>query len=310
MSKLYPLLMRPAFRPMVWGGDKLKELFGKPLPSGSIGESWEVACREDLWSVVGNGFLKGTPLPEVFQKYSTEILGQEGSKFPWLVKLIDAKTDLSVQVHPDDEYAVSHGDFSGKTEMWHILQADPGSRLVVGFRQNVTRQIVEQKASDGSILEILNEVEVKQGDTFFIPPGTVHAIGGGIVLLEIQQNSDATYRLYDWGRMGTDGKPRELHIQKAADVVNLQKSSPQADSVKMLDNGDQLLANCDFFSVKKRNVTVESMVEGFAVLISLEGKVKVGTLSLNAGDSVLIPHSVGKVPISGSGEIVLVEKPD
>lgn len=308
METLYPLLMQPAFRHMVWGGEKLKALYQKPLPENKIGESWEIACRDDLWSVVANGALKGQTLPEVFKKYGEAIIGRKPGKFPWLVKFIDASTPLSVQVHPDDSYAIPHGDVSGKTEMWYILQADPGAKLIVGFNRDTDRDEVIGAAKDGSIADMLNAVEVKAGDVFFIPPGTVHAIGAGIVILEIQQNSDATYRLYDWGRLGDDGKPRALHLEKAGDVAIMKKSAPKADDVQILPNGDELLASCAFFTVKRRKVTAPSEVSGFAAVIVLEGKVKIGTEPFQKGDSLLIPAALGSVPIAGSGEIVIVEE--
>lgn len=307
MSKLEPMLLKPAFRHMVWGGDKLKDLFGKALPCDTIGESWELACRSDLWSVVNSGPNQGVSLPALFQEHSEEILGHSADEFPWLIKLIDAKSTLSVQVHPDDAYAIPHGDVSGKTEMWYIVQADPGAKLIVGFNQDVTRELVEQKAADGTIPEILNEIQVRPGDAFFIPPGTVHAICGGLVILEIQQNSDATYRLYDWGRMGDDGKPRQLHIKKAADVVELSKSAPKAAVPPVLENGDQVLASCEFFRVHKRTLRGETgLVDGLCAVVSLSGRITLGDLSLAPGDCALVPHCAGRVPLCGQGEAVIV----
>ena len=196
--------------------------------------------------------MAGKTITEVFYENPKAFAGNTDDKFPWLIKFIDANDTLSVQVHPDNEYAKNVGDVSGKTEMWHILSAKPGAKLIVGFKKQVPKEELKTLAQNGKIIDILNEIEVKKGDTFFIPSGTVHAIGKGIVLLEIQQNSDATYRLYDWQRKDDNGNSRQLHIDKAADVANRTASLPSADITTVLGNGDELLSKCEYFAVIKR----------------------------------------------------------
>ena len=213
---------------------------------------------------------------------------------------------MSVQVHPDDKYAQKNGDTFGKTEMWHILSAKPGAKLIVGFKKEVSKEELKELAQNGDIADVLNEVEVKKGDTFFIPAGTVHAIGKGIVLLEIQQNSDATYRLYGWQRKGADGKFRELHTDKAADVADLAVSKMRADATKFLENGDELLANCEYFTVKKRTVDKEDTISGMACITVINGTAVVDELNLKAGDTVFIPYECKNVSFKISGEAIIL----
>jgi len=306
---IYPMLMTPGYKSVTWGGTKLKTIYNKPITSEKTGESWEISCRTDLPSLVANGKFAGKTLYEVYEKYGEEISGKKNFEFPWLVKFLDAKESLSVQVHPDNEYAAENGDGMGKTEMWYVLQSDKESRLIAGFNRDIDKELMVETAQNGTIAEYLNSEEVQSGDVFFIPPGTVHAIGAGIFILEIQQNSDATYRLFDWNRVDDNGKPRELHVKKASDVSVLKKSKGLTKPV-VLDNGDLLLAECEYFRTVKRTVKNETLIKkGMTALIITSGSGSLGDLSLKAGDSVLIPDAVGDIILKGDLECVTVTLP-
>ena len=221
-----PFLLRPVTKDYIWGGTRLREEFGKESDSERIAESWELSCHPDGECVIASGEFSGMKLSE-FVRMHPEAVGngfRSEDRFPVLVKLIDAKADLSIQVHPDDEYATAHEGDSGKTEMWYIIDADEGAEIVYGFREKLTSEQFRQAIDDNSLMEKVKRVPVKAGDVFFIKPGTLHAIGKGIVLAEIQQSSNVTYRVYDYGRLGTDGKPRELHISKAVEVTDTTPS--------------------------------------------------------------------------------------
>lgn len=307
---LYPMLLISALKETVWGKNEIYNMYGKGNKDRKIGESWELSCRDDLKSVIANGPFAGKTITEVFYENKKAFTGKTDNKFPWLIKFIDANDNLSVQVHPDNEYAEKAGDVSGKTEMWHILSAKPGSKLIVGFKKKVSKEDLKVLAANGGIVDILNEVEVKNGDTFFIPSGMVHAIGKGIVLLEIQQNSDATYRLYDWQRKDDSGNFRELHIDKAADVADRTVSSPAADNTTFLENGNELLAKCKYFTVTKRTSDKADTINGMASIIVTKGTAVLGKLDLKAGDTVFIPYECKKVPFKVSGEAVIVLQED
>jgi mannose-6-phosphate isomerase len=217
--ELYPLIFNPILQDRIWGGTKLKTYLGKQnLPSDTTGESWELSAVDGNVSVVANGAYAGKPLTELLQKYPQEILGakvhgQFGEKFPLLFKFLDAKEDLSIQVHPNDELAKKRHNSFGKTEMWYVMQADEGSRIVIGFKERSGPEEYLEHLNNKNLVEILNEVKVNKGDVFFLETGTIHALGGGIMVAEIQQTSDITYRVYDWDRTDAQGKSRELHTE-------------------------------------------------------------------------------------------------
>ncbi|MBO5454624.1 MAG: class I mannose-6-phosphate isomerase [Clostridia bacterium] len=306
---LYPMLMKPGFKEVTWGGAKLRTLYNKEIISDKTGESWEISCRTDLPSIIVNGEFAGQSFYDVYMKYSKEISGRENFEFPWLVKFLDAKEYLSVQVHPDDCYAISNGDGMGKTEMWYVVQCEEDSRLIAGFNRDMDKELMVKTACDGTIADYLNSEKVKAGDVFFIPPGTVHAIGAGIFILEIQQNSDATYRLFDWNRVDANGNSRELHVKKASDVSLLEKSQGLTKPL-LLENGDLLLSECSYFKTVKRTVKEKSVIEkGMTALIVISGEGILGDLTLKPGDSVLIPYSAGNIELAGSLECVLVTLP-
>ena len=229
MNTLYPLLFEPNLHVIVWGGNKLQPYKGLEQTGEPIGESWEVSAVESSPCTIANGPLKGRDLISVVSQYGGKLLGdavyrQYGDKLPLLVKFIDARSDLSIQVHPGDELARKrHGKF-GKTEMWYIIDAEPGASLYAGFSKEITPEEYKQRVADGTICEVLARHEVHSGDVFFIPAGRVHAICGGILLAEVQQSSDVTYRIFDYNRPGLDGKPRQLHTELAADAIDFSVS--------------------------------------------------------------------------------------
>ena len=222
---VYPLLFEPNLHTIVWGGNKLRPYKGMEPSDDPIGESWEVSAVESSPCTIANGPLKGKNLIEVVKEWGKDMLGeavyeQYGGKLPLLVKFIDAKRDLSIQVHPNDELARERHNKFGKTEMWYIIDAEPGAALYSGFKKRITKEEYKQRVEDGTICDVLAKHEVKPGDVFFIPAGRVHAICGGILLAEVQQSSDVTYRIFDYNRPGLDGKPRELHTELAVDAID------------------------------------------------------------------------------------------
>jgi mannose-6-phosphate isomerase len=226
---LYPLTFKPIFKERVWGGRDLEKLYGKSLPTGGpIGESWEISDRPGDVSVIANGPLAGKDLHWLVENHREELLGGarlEAGRFPLLIKILDAREKLSLQVHPPATKAVElRGD--PKTEMWYIADASPGAELYVGLRRGITRADFERKIQDGSVADCFHRVPVKTGDAMFLPSGRVHAIGSGLVIFEIQQNSDTTYRVFDWNRLGLDGKPREMHVDQSLASIDFHDFEP------------------------------------------------------------------------------------
>ncbi len=225
MLPLYPLLFENNFHVLVWGGNSLKPLKGLPADTEPVGESWEVSAVPSSTSVVSNGPLAGRNLAELTREYGPLMLGKEvakkyGDKFPLLIKFIDASSDLSIQVHPDDALAGERHNCFGKTEMWYVMKAAPGACLYSGLNQPISKYEYTKRVEDGSICEVLQRHEVKEGDVFYIPAGRIHAICGGLMIAEIQQSSDITYRIFDYNRPGLDGKPRQLHTEEAKDAID------------------------------------------------------------------------------------------
>lgn len=274
-----PFKLTPYFKETIWGGNKLKTMFNKPIPNDKIGESWEISTRPE-----GVSYVNSVPFDRFFAEHKEEIMGN-GFKgdFPLLVKLIDASDRLSVQVHPSDE--------NSKTEMWYILAAEENARLIAGFKEDMDKETLKKSAENGTLEQYMNFVPVHAGDSFFIPAGLVHAIGKGIVILEIQQNSDTTYRLYDYNR------GREIHVEKAVACADLSKYKPHMFP-------KNCLASCEFFKVYKGNAPLS--LSGFAIVFAESGKVYVGDVVAEKGEFVIIPASAGKTDVSGDGEIVYV----
>jgi mannose-6-phosphate isomerase len=282
---MYPLLLKAPIKDYLWGGTKLKTDFGFETEKEIAAEAWMLSCHKDGMNIVLNGEHKGKTLNEVLEIWGESALGNNAEKFsyfPILIKLIDAKQKLSVQVHPDDEYALANEGEFGKTEMWYIVDCEPDAKLAYGFKKNINKAQFEKRIKDNTLDEVINYVPVKKGDVFFIEAGTLHAIGEGILIAEVQQNSNTTYRVSDYGRVGADGKPRELHIDKALEVTNLKTPNiPYGDIGRVIVNNKNTikeLAVCDkFFAyLLELNTQIELYSpESFVSLIVLDGNVSI-----------------------------------
>ena len=309
---MYPMKLTPAFKDYLWGGTRLRDDFGKKCDYEKIAESWELSCHKDGASVIANGEFAGKTLAE-FVDGNKSALGtncQRFEQFPILIKLIDAKDNLSVQVHPNNEYAQRVEGEYGKTEMWYIVDCDPGAELLYGFKEEVSKEEFAERIKNNTLLEITQSVPVKKGDVFFIEAGTLHAIGKGILIAEIQQNSNTTYRIYDYGRVGADGKPRQLHIDKAVEVTNLCPAKPYPVTKPFSEDGAEkrLLSKCEYFTVYSvetdKEATFNADGTSFHDLLLLEGNavLKCGetSLDLQKGDSVFVPAGCGKYSLAGT----------
>lgn len=315
---LYPLKFKPVYKDYIWGGRNFEKL-GKVLPEGIVAESWEISCHPDGTSIVSNGEYEGMLLPDLISKLGRQIVGtalpeKDVSKFPLLVKFIDANDDLSVQVHPDDSYALTHenGEY-GKNEMWYIMSAKPGAKLIYDVIPGTTREVLGQAVKDNKIESCLKYVEVLPGDVINIPAGLIHAIGRGIMLAEIQQNSNTTYRVYDFNRVDKNGNKRPLHIEKALDVIDFNTGSRKEkyDGLEIRtepgSSKKYAVAN-GYFSVELYNISgkADETADGSRFYIYVftegEGTINYGADSLNvkAGESVLIPAALGSYTIEGN----------
>ena len=316
---MYPIKLKPAFKDYLWGGTRLRDDFGKDCDFDKIAESWELSCHKDGNSVVADGEFAGLTLAQYIEKEGKSVLGTNCEKFenfPILIKLIDAKDNLSVQVHPNNEYAQRVEGEYGKTEMWYVVDCDEGASLLYGFKHNITKEEFRERIENNTLLEVTNSVPVKKGDVFFIEAGTLHAIGKGILIAEIQQNSNTTYRIYDYGRVGADGKPRQLHIDKAVDVTNLcpAKPYPQSEPVDMGGWTKKRLAKCEDFTVDVINVDTSAALEAdkssFVNILVLDGGCVLSSegndaVELKKGDSVFIPAGLGKFELTGKCSAVM-----
>jgi mannose-6-phosphate isomerase len=325
---LYPLFFHPIHKERIWGGRKLAEKYNRVLPTEKIGESWEITCHDNGMGIVRNGPLNGLSLQEAIERYGEELLGSavyndRYRKFPLLIKILDASDILSVQVHPGDEYANIHENGElGKTEMWYIIDAKPGSRLVYGINQGISRENFRHALEQGQLEECLRELEVRPGDVLYIPAGLVHAIGGGILICEIQQNSDTTYRVYDWNRVDDRGNPRELHIEKALDVIDFEGrySGSRLEGLNLREESGQriLYTACDYFAVEKLIVdgAMELQLDGkrFQTLTCLDGSCRIeyegGSADLLSGNSCLIPASLPNITLRGNCTVLRAYVPD
>ncbi len=317
---MYPLILKAPLKDYIWGGTKLRDEFGFMSELERVAEAWVVSCHEDGKCEVLNGEMAGKTLSEVLNIWGKTALGDicEGfDSFPILVKLIDARDRLSVQVHPSDDYARRVEGDNGKTEMWYVVDCDEGAKLVYGFNRAITKDEFSRRIKDNTLDEVLNYVNVHKGDIFFIKSGTVHAIGKGILIAEIQENSNVTYRVSDYGRLGADGKPRALHIDKAVEVASLEPSNvPYGDvgSTELSKDGKvsiRELASCEYFTAKairldNAEITVPAG-KGFASLVVLNGEVTLDCCgegySLKKGESVFIPAGLD-FKVGGSCELL------
>ena len=302
---MYPIKFENLYYEKIWGGRDF-ESFRENLPHGDIGESWDIACHHNGMSIVSNGYLKGKTFEELIKEYGTELLGEsfENKEFPLLVKLINSKEKLSVQVHPSDEYAKRVENSLGKTEAWYVVDAKPGASLIVGTK-NCDKAIFEKAIREGKTEEYLNKIEVKKGDCFLINSGLVHAICEGVIIAEIQQSSDITYRIYDYGR------PREIHVEKSMDVIDFNLKPINASGKKLVsfcgyEKG--ILCASEYFTIEKYVVSSEvsenSDINKFFIFTCVDGKGTIisedGTkMDILKGDSILIPAKLGKYTIQG-----------
>ena len=300
---MYPIKFENLYYEKIWGGRDF-ESFRENLPHGDIGESWDIACHHNGMSIVSNGYLKGKTFEELIKEYGTELLGEsfENKEFPLLVKLINSKEKLSVQVHPSDEYAKRVENSLGKTEAWYVVDAKPGASLIVGTK-NCDKAIFEKAIREGKTEEYLNKIEVKKGDCFLINSGLVHAICEGVIIAEIQQSSDITYRIYDYGR------PREIHVEKSMDVIDFNLKPINASGKKLVsfcgyEKG--ILCASEYFTIEKYVVSSEvsenSDINKFFIFTCVDGKGTIisedGTkMDILKGDSILIPAKLGKYTI-------------
>ncbi len=318
-----PFKLQPVLKEKIWGGRKLETILGKTLPPGKYGESWEASTHRNGINTIQNGPLKGQNLEEAITKYPKELLGESiveagYTTLPVLIKFIDATDKLSVQVHPDDEYARIHENDRGKTEMWYVLHTEGKQQLIYGLKNNPTRETLQEAIKNNKIENYLRYVDIERGDLIFVPAGTVHAILGGVLILEIQESSDSTYRLYDWNRVGFDGKPRPLHIEKALDVIdyNFTREVTKPEKEKRDFGLYSPLVRCPYFNtnwylIRERTLFRKQKRESFEILILLSGNIKIefpgGSDYIKKGETLFVPPACTNITIGPTEESELVQ---
>ena len=314
--KTYPLQFAPILKERIWGGEKLKTILNKPITSNITGESWELSTVEGDVSVVANGILKGKSLMNLIDEIPNEILGTKvyerfGKQFPLLFKYLDAREDLSIQVHPNDKLAKERHNSFGKTEMWYVTQADADARIIVGFKEDSSKEEYLKHLNDKTLVSILDDVKAKPGDVFFLETGTVHAIGAGLVVAEIQQTSDITYRLYDFDRKDAQGNTRELHVDLALDAINYNKVETQK-KYETKTNTSNVVVDCPYFTTNfiplENKVEVSKSGETFTVYMCIEGSFEIEyngfKQSYIKGDTVLVPAEINAFILTGKASIL------
>ncbi|NUY80928.1 class I mannose-6-phosphate isomerase [Flavobacterium sp. MAH-1] len=318
---LYPIQFHPILKERIWGGTKLKTVLGKDITSDITGESWELSGVKGDVSVVANGEYEGKSLQELLDEFPNEILGEKiherfGNEFPLLFKFLDAREDLSIQVHPNDDLAKKRHNSFGKTEMWYVMQADFDSRIIVGFKHRSRREEYLFNLQQNSLLDILDTVKTKAGDVFFLETGTVHAIGAGVLIAEIQQTSDITYRLYDFDRKDANGNKRDLHVDLALDAINYEVTDTQK-SYSDRQNEANTIVDCPYFHTSFIPVNGEFNVskngERFTVYMCVEGHFSLEfdnkKYEYKMGDTVLVPAAMKEYKIDGFGSVLEVFVP-
>jgi len=314
--ELYPLKFFPIYKNKIWGGNGLKKILNKDINEENIGESWEVSTYKVDISIISNGQYKNTQLTTLIKKYPDKIMGEKFkniNKFPLLLKFIDANKKLSVQVHPDEKTAQGIKNSDSKYEMWYILNAKKDAKLYLGLKNVENKEDLKQIINEGNLKEHLNEVKVKKGDFFYIPGGTVHAIGKGLMLVEIQQSSDTTYRLYDWDRLGSNGNPRDLHLNDGIKVTNLSWNNMN-QKIKYIkktkDFIQEVLHISKFFITEKIDIkkTFPINKDNFVLLTCIQNKGEIiynnKSVSIKKGESIMIPAKLDNVKITGDLEIL------
>lgn len=314
--KFYPLQFQPILKERIWGGTKLKSILNKPITSSITGESWELSTVDGDVSVIANGDFAGKSLTAVIDQYPNEILGTRvfknfGKQFPLLFKYLDAREDLSIQVHPNDDLAKARHNSFGKTEMWYVMQADKDSNLIVGFKKDSNAAEYIENLKNSTLLSILETVPVEVGDVFFLETGTVHAIGAGLVIAEIQQTSDITYRLYDFDRVDAHGKTRELHIDLALDAINYKKIEAQKYYQKQENTANEMV-DCNYFTTNyiPLSGTMKFEKDGisFHVYMCTEGAFSIEQDGVahqyKKGDTILLPAAILSYQFVGNASIL------
>ncbi len=312
----YPLQFEPILKERIWGGTKLKTLLNKEITSEITGESWEISTVENDISIVANGIFKGKNLNEIINTFPEAILGtkvyaQFGNQFPLLFKYLDAREDLSIQVHPNDDLAKKRHNSFGKTEMWYVMQADTDSRLIVGFNKESSKKAYLSSLKNNTVVSILDSKKVQKGDVFFLETGTVHAIGAGTVIAEIQQTSDITYRIYDFNRKDAQGNERELHVELALDALNYNLVDAKKNYTKS-ENEHNKVVDCSYFTTNliplNGRITISKNENSFKVFMCVEGTFQLETndeiYSYKTGDTLLIPANMTDFEIFGFATIL------
>lgn len=321
MSELYPLKFETVLKEKVWGGKTLFTRFNKGTDAMKLGESWEISAIADNLSVISNGFLAGNNIEELIEVYMGDITGDSiyekfGNEFPLLIKFIEAQEDLSIQVHPNNELSKKRHNAYGKTEMWYILESKKGAKIYTGFREGVTKELYEEALKDGKIEDLLNVEIADPGDTFFTPAGRVHAIGSGIVLIEIQQTSDVTYRIFDWNRNGSGKDKRELHTDLALDAIDFKQAGKNKIKVENGINRTENLVTCEFFNtnILHFNKAIDKEYyfnDSFVVYICIEGEFLIcwddNSEKVTKGETVLLPSMIKEVKLKPLDEAQILE---
>ncbi|MBR2477136.1 MAG: class I mannose-6-phosphate isomerase [Clostridia bacterium] len=311
-----PLKLTPAYKDYIWGGEKLRSIYGKETDLSPVAESWELSCHKDGYSVIFGGEYDGMTLDE-YIKQNPSSLGTSvnGGELPILIKLIDAADNLSVQVHPNDEQAREWEGQNGKTEMWYVVSAEEDARIVYGLKEDTTHEELANAIKEKRVEGLLNSVPSKKGDVFFVDAGTIHAIGKGNLIAEIQQNSNVTYRLYDYGRVGKDGRERELHIEKGVKAANCNKLVPREITIDA--DGTRILGSCEYFVVKEIKLNDEKTFTAdektYHALIVTDGELDIigkdFCISMSAGETVFIPAELGEYTLTGKATVLLTSNP-
>lgn len=314
----YPLKFHSIIKDKIWGGSKLKTLLNKETESSCAGESWEISSVENNVSLVSNGIFKDKSLTDLIEMFKEELLGvpvykKFGARFPLLVKFIDAKLDLSVQLHPNDQLAKKRHDSFGKAEMWHVVQADEASKLIIGFNQVVDRETYQETLKKGEITSLLNFKKTKKGDSFFINTGTIHAIGAGVLIAEIQQTSDITYRVFDWNRKNINGEERELHTDLALKAINYNTRDYKKLKYDQLNSPSNIISTeyftSNYIHVYDKILRRFNEIDSFIIYICVQGEGAISTSfnkeHISLGETVLIPASCKEISLEGNGMVLL-----
>ncbi|MFL0352292.1 type I phosphomannose isomerase catalytic subunit [Xanthomarina sp. GH4-25] len=317
-TNLYPIKFHPILKDKIWGGKKLKTLLNKDCHLPNIGESWEISDVEGDTSIVANGDLENQSLKHLLSTYKADLIGKKnymefGNTFPLLIKFIDAKEDLSIQLHPNDEIAAKRHNSFGKTEMWYVMQADSNSNLIVGFNQEMTSDKYLKHLKDNTLTKILNFESVIPGDTFIIREGIIHAIGAGVLLAEIQQTSDITYRIYDWDRVDSQGNKRELHTDLAFEAISFNLKNDSKAVYNKTENQSNNMVRCPYFSTNYLKITkpifIENTFDSFLIYMCVEGEViiSVGTYkeTIKKGETILVPAKIKTFEITSKNATLL-----